>query len=180
MPTCPVFTRAKIKSRFGIIVNLPSQYVYILSSTDRLFRCIALISVARHVRCLTLESELGQLYVSLITSSKPPTISTEARKFNVYVFNFFICLHFMLTETGSSQFIRRALHNSSGITFIPSLVYSTPGGHIYCQTLFRWITTYQCDQTREMPRARIETRLTFAIFIIKKVPYRWLNMYRFV
>ena len=26
VPTCPVFTRAKIKSRFGIIVNLPSQY----------------------------------------------------------------------------------------------------------------------------------------------------------
>ena len=28
MPTCPVFTRAKIKSRFGILVNLPSQYIY--------------------------------------------------------------------------------------------------------------------------------------------------------
>ena len=26
VPTCPVFTRAKIKSRFGILVNLPSQY----------------------------------------------------------------------------------------------------------------------------------------------------------
>ena len=26
MPTGPVFTRAKIKSRFGILVNLPSQY----------------------------------------------------------------------------------------------------------------------------------------------------------
>ena len=25
MPTCTVFTRAKIKSRFGILVNLPSQ-----------------------------------------------------------------------------------------------------------------------------------------------------------
>ena len=25
VPTCPVFTRAKIKSRFGILVNLPSQ-----------------------------------------------------------------------------------------------------------------------------------------------------------
>ena len=29
VPTCPVFTRAKIKSRFGILVNLPSQYIYI-------------------------------------------------------------------------------------------------------------------------------------------------------
>ena len=28
VPTCPVFTRAKIKSRFGILVNLPSQYTY--------------------------------------------------------------------------------------------------------------------------------------------------------
>ena len=27
VPTCPVFTRAKIKSRFGILVNLPSQLV---------------------------------------------------------------------------------------------------------------------------------------------------------
>ena len=26
VPTCPVFTRAKIKSRFGILVDLPSQY----------------------------------------------------------------------------------------------------------------------------------------------------------
>ena len=29
VPTCPVFTRAKIKSRFGILKNLPSQYIYI-------------------------------------------------------------------------------------------------------------------------------------------------------
>ena len=29
VPTCPVFTRAKIKSRFGILVNLPSQYLNI-------------------------------------------------------------------------------------------------------------------------------------------------------
>ena len=28
VPTCSVFTRAKIKSRFGILVNLPSQYIY--------------------------------------------------------------------------------------------------------------------------------------------------------
>ena len=28
VPTCPVFIRAKIKSRFGILVNLPSQKVY--------------------------------------------------------------------------------------------------------------------------------------------------------
>ena len=27
VPTCPVFTRAKIKSRFGILVDLPSQYI---------------------------------------------------------------------------------------------------------------------------------------------------------
>ena len=26
VPTCPVFTRAKIKSRLGILVNLPSQH----------------------------------------------------------------------------------------------------------------------------------------------------------
>ena len=26
VPTCPVFTRAKIKSHFGILVNLPSQW----------------------------------------------------------------------------------------------------------------------------------------------------------
>ena len=26
VPTCPVFTRAKIKSHFGILVNLPSHY----------------------------------------------------------------------------------------------------------------------------------------------------------
>ena len=26
VPTCPVFTRAKIKSRLGILVNLPSHY----------------------------------------------------------------------------------------------------------------------------------------------------------
>ena len=26
VPTCPVFTRAKIKSRLGILINLPSQY----------------------------------------------------------------------------------------------------------------------------------------------------------
>ena len=30
VPTCPVFTRAKIKSRFGILVNLPSPYVHVL------------------------------------------------------------------------------------------------------------------------------------------------------
>ena len=27
VPTCPVFTRAKIKSHFGILVNSPSQYL---------------------------------------------------------------------------------------------------------------------------------------------------------
>ena len=30
VPTCPVFTRAKIKSRFGILVNLPSQIIIII------------------------------------------------------------------------------------------------------------------------------------------------------
>ena len=28
VPTCPVFTRAEIKFRFGILKNLPSQYIY--------------------------------------------------------------------------------------------------------------------------------------------------------
>ena len=31
VPTCPVFTRAKIKSRLGILDNLPSQYSLSLS-----------------------------------------------------------------------------------------------------------------------------------------------------
>ena len=30
VPTCPVFTRAKIKSRFGILVNLPSQWCFVV------------------------------------------------------------------------------------------------------------------------------------------------------
>ena len=28
VPVCPVFTRAKIKSRFGILKNFPSQYIF--------------------------------------------------------------------------------------------------------------------------------------------------------
>ena len=32
VPTCPVFTRAKIKSRFGILVNLPSHFLFPLLS----------------------------------------------------------------------------------------------------------------------------------------------------
>ena len=35
MPTCPVFTRAKIKSRFGILKNLPS-HKYVLELRNRL------------------------------------------------------------------------------------------------------------------------------------------------
>ena len=36
VPTCPVFTRAKIKSRFGILVNLPSHHfkIFTLLSLD--------------------------------------------------------------------------------------------------------------------------------------------------
>ena len=37
MPTCPVFTRAKIKSRFGILKNLPSHYVEVLREFRKRF-----------------------------------------------------------------------------------------------------------------------------------------------
>ena len=37
MPTCPVFTRVKIKSRFGILVNLPSHYVEVLREFRKRF-----------------------------------------------------------------------------------------------------------------------------------------------
>ena len=49
VPTCPVFTRAKIKSRFGILVNLPSQYTVSMSKAV-LFQAI-LFSISTPFRC---------------------------------------------------------------------------------------------------------------------------------
>ena len=45
VPTCPVFTRAKIKSRFGIFVNLPSHWALVCykSNLNTTIRTIMLL-----------------------------------------------------------------------------------------------------------------------------------------
>ena len=50
VPTCPVFTRAKIKSRFGILVDLPSQFITMSETrTPKVFLYSQLSDIAHNV-----------------------------------------------------------------------------------------------------------------------------------
>ena len=60
VPTCPVFTRAKIKSRFGILVNLPSHWA------------IELVSERYIVSLLNRVVEVKPTYILLLSEIQSP------------------------------------------------------------------------------------------------------------
>ena len=79
VPTCPVFTRAKIKSRFGILVNLPSQY-YLPKDQSCQYYLIwgKVISILSHL-------QISHIYtLSLEDQSCQHTISPEDQSCQYY------------------------------------------------------------------------------------------------
>ena len=87
LPECSIHKKSIAFARKWLLVitrscaQPPEVGAYILSSRDRLFRCIKLFSVARHKRCFKRESKPGWLYIYIYYS----LVCSTSRGGSIYI-----------------------------------------------------------------------------------------------
>ena len=116
-------------------------YIYCHPKTD-CFVVSQHFSVARHVGHLKLGSEPTQLYVSLCIIP----LSQQANHVSLGIIRHcvaaFVCLHFCLTGYQNAQFIRRALHYTSGSHNFLRQNAQTHVGSVYIVTNRQTVSLY--------------------------------------